>query len=72
MKRMMQAFKGGVPPGSPAGKGSGQRGVSALRRGSGAVPLPLEFPFAKPLVCVESALFFGRPGRVISPRGYAT
>ena len=47
MKRMLQAFKGGVPPGFPG-------------------PAP-EKPFTKSPVCVESALFFGRPGRVIRP-----
>ena len=83
MKRMMQAFKGGMPPGFPGpvrGRASFwglwpsfQRSAGPLReRLPATVRIPGPTPitaFAKSLVCVESALFFGRPGRVFRPRG---
>src|SRR4030095_7711803 len=41
-------------------------GLTPFARKQGLPPFPA---FAKPLVCVESALFFGRPGRDFPTRG---
>jgi signal recognition particle subunit SRP54 len=71
MKRMLQAFKGGMPPAFPGRSGAGS--VLGCTHPRLAAPRKhfarhrSQKPFTKSPVCVESALFFGRPGRVIRP-----
>ena len=73
LKRMLQAFKGGMPPGFPARAAICNKGAAAApgkqRFRGGACPLfgKSGKPSAHPAVCVESALFFGRPGRAFRP-----